>query len=446
MKKQLLALAIALIGAISSAQAQCSVYPYIANNIYHRDTTLVTLAVDTSSLSGTYTWSFSGGGTHTGSIVNIPFADYVKRAYTVTGSFAGGCIATAHDSFVADYIFKCSRLYAPRWNAYSLYHTYLTQNITIPPDPSRVQIELLGGDSSGNAEYVSPLLQMHANINWGNGNTTSQSCGVYTSSTFPSMYGSDTFASPYSSKYRYGGEYNITGTVYYFLDTMTCPVTVIPKTTVTIVGPTAPPVINGGGDHCVEDTIRLTAMDTTGMHNMRYLVDTTGCTGGYTFSEWFDIMNDTLHYERHNFLEFTWTNPAGVVVGSDSALVINGLTLADTGTYHFTVWNRMTQTGTDVATRVTAGCTAAGIAATGSAKDMLVYPNPATDVFHLTLPASAAAVPLELTDISGRVVNHAELAAGTTDAVMPLSGIAPGNYLLKATVNGETFRTKVTVW
>lgn len=74
-----------------------------------------------------------------------------------------------------------------------------------------------------------------------------------------------------------------------------------------------------------------------------------------------------------------------------------------------------------------------------------VGPNPASDVLHVTRTRAEAPGTVELLTADGRVLHAQALAAGATGVTLPLSGIAAGTYLLRATMPTGTFTRQVVV-
>ena len=65
-----------------------------------------------------------------------------------------------------------------------------------------------------------------------------------------------------------------------------------------------------------------------------------------------------------------------------------------------------------------------------------IYPNPATSILHIELPGTGNATTSQIAiyDVAGRLLLDKTMDAATLKAGLPLTGIAPGTYLL--TING----------
>jgi hypothetical protein len=60
-----------------------------------------------------------------------------------------------------------------------------------------------------------------------------------------------------------------------------------------------------------------------------------------------------------------------------------------------------------------------------------VYPNPAHEQFTLTHPGTSHAAAIEIYTFEGRRVGTATARPGTTETLLPLTGLAHGNYLIR---------------
>lgn len=94
--------------------------------------------------------------------------------------------------------------------------------------------------------------------------------------------------------------------------------------------------------------------------------------------------------------------------------------------------------------------TTAGIGdATTTASNLEVYPVPATEQLHIRLLATTTGtITADLMDMTGRLAQHATIdaQAGTTAATtLPVSGMAPGIYMLRISGNGATQSRKVVI-
>ncbi len=72
-----------------------------------------------------------------------------------------------------------------------------------------------------------------------------------------------------------------------------------------------------------------------------------------------------------------------------------------------------------------------------------VYPNPARGAFHLSVPASAKAATVRLTNVLGQTVLTRSLTSAEAD--FSTSGLAVGVYTLRLAVDGATITRKVVV-
>ena len=78
-------------------------------------------------------------------------------------------------------------------------------------------------------------------------------------------------------------------------------------------------------------------------------------------------------------------------------------------------------------------------------RNIVVYPNPSTDLFNLKVPASTRNYTVEVTDLTGKVVKQQFVANNTGAAQLNLSGAAKGIYILKITFEGNVATRKLIV-
>jgi hypothetical protein len=84
-----------------------------------------------------------------------------------------------------------------------------------------------------------------------------------------------------------------------------------------------------------------------------------------------------------------------------------------------------------------------------SLPSFMVYPNPATDQVTVSLElAQAGNLLVEVLDLDGRqvaVILHEEQPAGAVSRQFNTSGIAAGNYILRAVANGKASQQKISI-
>lgn len=71
-----------------------------------------------------------------------------------------------------------------------------------------------------------------------------------------------------------------------------------------------------------------------------------------------------------------------------------------------------------------------GVADVGANKEVSVFPNPASSVFHVALPAGYEEADIALTDMTGRVLTSAPGKRGLQREV-PVLGLPPGVYMMQ---------------
>jgi hypothetical protein len=79
--------------------------------------------------------------------------------------------------------------------------------------------------------------------------------------------------------------------------------------------------------------------------------------------------------------------------------------------------------------------------------DLKIYPNPASGTVSVAFAANNADYVISLIDLQGRTLSastHAHLS-GEQVITLPLTGLAPGNYLVKVVANGVATVRKVVV-
>ena len=135
------------------------------------------------------------------------------------------------------------------------------------------------------------------------------------------------------------------------------------------------------------------------------------------------------------------TNIARATVSS--AGLVRGIAVgADTIKYSVT-----NTCGTVVAMKtitVTAGREENPVAEANPAATISIYPNPASSLINITLPAGTDNATITLTDINGRTLSQTT----TTDAVhqMDVSTLPAGTYIIKVITDKQIFTEKVIIW
>ncbi len=78
-----------------------------------------------------------------------------------------------------------------------------------------------------------------------------------------------------------------------------------------------------------------------------------------------------------------------------------------------------------------------GVASDGAALRLQLWPNPTTTTAQLTLPTAApVALPVRVLDALGREVRRTVVAPGARTAVLPVAGLPPGCYWVRAGTSG----------
>jgi hypothetical protein len=327
--------------------AQCTTSATILPERYVHDTTYVGFVADTSAgtTGYTYQWNFSDGTILTGPVAEYPVTVSGGIAiFTLTTTDPTSCVSSVTNDDLGltgrHVVLKCDSFYTPYWGSYGYQIFQLLDNsMSLGPAPwqniNGITFLLKIGVPNeyyyigdGPAYPVSRGVRMA----WGNGDTTSKVELI--NSDF--LFGTDV---PYTPYYLYGGEYRIDAVGFVKIGSASCPEIPLPPMIIRTEGPFATPLITGNTNYCVGDTLLLTASDTTAQfHNMLHYADTTGHAAIY-YSDAPDAYTGEPPYEYHNIgrsmYDFEWLDRFGNVVSTDTILVINNLTMADTGMYRF---------------------------------------------------------------------------------------------------------------
>lgn len=133
--------------------------------------------------------------------------------------------------------------------------------------------------------------------------------------------------------------------------------------------------------------------------------------------------------------QYTWFWNGAEIAGA------NGQTFTAEHTGEYTVM--ATDTNGCSATSAPVYVAIAGINEANAPADLVLWPSPAHGLLHVTCTA-AAAVAFEVQDVRGAVVARGTLAAKSTTDV-PLTGLAPGTYVLRAIPSGKEVRRRFVV-
>ncbi|PQJ09256.1 hypothetical protein CJD36_018580 [Flavipsychrobacter stenotrophus] len=315
-----------LLCAKSNLFAQCVNSAYFISTRYAIDTTFYKYGTDTGlSTSGyTYNWVFTDGTVLSGPVVEYPFAvSGGMFSFTLTTTDPGGCASTfLWEENYAHFVFKCN--FTSVWE--SSFFSFGGPIVIIDPlniNTTTVSATIAPEFSVDNLPDLTAT--KIGTIDWGNGTTTTRE---------------DYFEGVWLSNpphYLYGGEYNIAGSMTIRLGTLICPSMPLSQISARLPGPLATPLISGDTTYCVGDTLRLVASDTTlQFHNMFHNADTAGSGDrGYVA---FDDADDAFHpYVRmsRSPYSFEWLDRNMNLLSTDTVLIINGLSLSDSGDYIF---------------------------------------------------------------------------------------------------------------
>ncbi|WP_161499326.1 T9SS type A sorting domain-containing protein [Flavipsychrobacter stenotrophus] len=337
--KHLITCALVFLCLSSSSYGQCSISAHRISETHVHDTTYQVMVADTAGLGSgyTYTWLSDIGTSHTGSIVSLPVIDASTiHSYTITAS-APGTTCSSTDNISTNLVFNCTMLPGIDYG-YSGAYTFRQSVIT---DPNSIYIQFPHG-------VVNDLdLKVNMHINWGNGTATSLTQALDTLALIGGI------ADPaHSSHYQYAGQYIISTQYSYSYDTLTCPITIMPKTALWVAGNAGrgAPQIGGSRAYCVGDTLRLGIVDTIAQFlNAYHRTDTTGVLH-------YDIVpmaGGTYPVFGPNRL-YSWSHDGSYFgLSLDTTLVIPNLTLADTGTYYMQMWENISMTDTILQVHVT---------------------------------------------------------------------------------------------
>ena len=321
-----------------SYPACLSYFPVAVDSAHFRlDSTYVTvgIALDLSYSDYSFAWSFPDGSTGTGGHVNTIYTGVVdselyalepwtydteySMPYTViiTG---GGCSITLHDEVSLPHEpFNCSYYYT--------LSSGFSDDLLLGGVTSGV-IGVAHGSAIHDGDYL-----MSAFINWGDGTTT---VTPLTNSVTPAT------SHTYDYSGFYGMTYTITMTNMTDSEHQTCIVHNVPSwadTTdsgfISVLGMTAPPIGLPASEVtiCAGDTLFLRAADT--MHSPRgyytnFLYNVNPAfTSAYTAPDYIEI---------YSFWTAADSAYSGIILGDDSTMIIPNISIADSGTYTFQIW------------------------------------------------------------------------------------------------------------
>jgi len=76
-----------------------------------------------------------------------------------------------------------------------------------------------------------------------------------------------------------------------------------------------------------------------------------------------------------------------------------------------------------------------------------VFPNPANDVLHVAFDANNADYSINISDLQGRNIQHADYSAlsGSQDIALNVSDLSAGTYVIQITSNGVTTTKNVVI-
>ncbi len=405
---------LALLCLPSSSYGQCSISSHRLSEVHVHDTTYQVMVADTAGMGSgfTYTWVSDIGTSHTGSIVSLPVIDAsTTHSYTITAS-APGTSCSSTDILSTNVVFNCSIL--PVID-YGTPGNYVFRQSVIA-DPNSVYMWLPHNS-------VNDLnLKVNLHVDWGNGTTTSLTQAL---DTLAPIGGIADLA--HSSHYQYAGQYIIRTQYTYSYDTLTCPVTTMPKTSLWIAGRAGKgaPRIGGSRTYCVGDTLRLVIDDTIAQfRNAYHRADTTG-VANYDLVPMQDGTYPALGPFDPNRL-YSWSHDGSFFgLSLDTTLVIPNLTLADTGTYYMQMWENISLTDTILQVHITIDNSAPAVAAISGA------------------PSVCEGHTITLTNITpGGVWGSSSASAIVSGGVV--SGISAGTTNISYTVTNGCGATTVT--
>ncbi|MDR0793642.1 MAG: T9SS type A sorting domain-containing protein, partial [Chitinophagaceae bacterium] len=83
---------------------------------------------------------------------------------------------------------------------------------------------------------------------------------------------------------------------------------------------------------------------------------------------------------------------------------------------------------------------------TSSSNAKGIFPNPATSVINVTLPAGSSNVPYRLICIDGKIILQGTMTGQGNYGQIPVSNVLPGIYFLQIFINNTTQTYKVLIW
>ncbi len=75
-----------------------------------------------------------------------------------------------------------------------------------------------------------------------------------------------------------------------------------------------------------------------------------------------------------------------------------------------------------------------------------VYPNPSTGIFTIALPVNSDDINISVIYMYDRELNIKEIKKNTATIQIDLNTISRGTYLLKVSIEGNTYRNKLVIW
>ena len=237
--KKLLTLIVCVIAAYTTHAQYCEGGYDESAPVIRRDTTDITYTAWSTGdpATSTYVWAFDDGTIQYGQTI---IHHFTENPYTFYGAHA---IVTVSDSFGCSTsfdlyewsvpVFNCSFFTAPDWPTWDMYVSQ--PNIH---DPGSVVMDFFAYGTYGWTYYT------HAQTDWGDGRTTSQNF-IPDEPTTIGGYGASGTDSSLSSLYQYEGQYLVHTSVYYYLDTITCPSVDLAPIALSVMGPHQAPVISG---------------------------------------------------------------------------------------------------------------------------------------------------------------------------------------------------------
>jgi trimeric autotransporter adhesin len=135
----------------------------------------------------------------------------------------------------------------------------------------------------------------------------------------------------------------------------------------------------------------------------------------------------------------TWSSSTTSVASIDATGTVTGVA-AGTATISYSL-----ASGCFVTSTVTVEACPTLVNNIAGTTDMIrIHPNPSTGIFSIDAPVHQGDLNITIYDMLGKMI-YSNNAGNATSASCMVSGIAPGNYIIKVTAGAKIYRNKITI-